>query len=300
MSAPTPPEQLAIPSNSPANYLETESTPPRKNSWLLCLLAFVAAMIFFALGARSQMQTTKPDLIGPFAGGASTPDATPIVVHIAGEVAKPGVYKFSFEARVQDAIQKAGGAKNDADLNAINLAAFLEDGQKIEVPAKPIVAASNSNTAPTPSTPAFAPEAESPFSTAPETESVFAPLPELSSHEPETKPRNSEKRERKKTERSKNSKAKPKILPEVPRASTPRGEESQNADPKYFEKKPLNLNTATQEQLELLPGVGPSMAAKILAARKATGGFKSVDELDDIRGMGEKTMEKLRPLVTVN
>ena len=301
MPAPeTPPDQLAIFLDSPSNQLENRSTPPRKSNWIFGFCFFVAAILIYSLGARSQMQTTKPTLVGPFAGGASTSDAAPIVVHVAGEVKTPGVYKFPFEARVQDAIQKAGGAKPSADLNALNLAAFLEDGQKIEVRAKAIAAASNSATAPPPSTPAFAPQEESPLSNAPESESVFEPVPKLSPREAETKPRPSEKIERRKTERSKTDKSKPKILPEVPRGSTPRGEESQNADPKYFEKKPLNLNAATQEQLELLPGVGPSMAAKILAARKANGGFKSVEELDAIRGMGEKTMEKLRPLVTVS
>ena len=294
------PDQLAIFLDSPSNQLGNRSPAPRKSNWIFGFCFFVVAILIYSLGARSQMQTTKPALIGPFAGGASTPDAAPIVIHIAGEVSKPGVYKFSFEARVQDAIQKAGGAKSSADLSALNLAAFLEDGQKIEVRAKAIIAKSSSSAPEEPSTPAFAPTEESPFSDAPESESVFAPIPELTPREAETKPRPSEKTERRKTERSKTGKAKPKILPEVPRGSTPKGEESQNADPKYFEKKPLNINTATSEQLELLPGVGPSMAEKILAARKANGGFKSVEELDEIRGMGEKTMEKLRPLVTVN
>lgn len=86
----------------------------------------------------------------------------------------------------------------------------------------------------------------------------------------------------------------------MPRANTANGEESQNADPAYLARHPLNLNSATAEQLELLPGVGPAMAAKIIAVRKEKGGFKSVEELDDIPGIGEKKMEKLRPLVTVS
>ena len=63
--------------------------------------------------------------------------------------------------------------------------------------------------------------------------------------------------------------------------------------------QPLNLNTATAEQLDALDGIGPAMAAKILAYRQAHGGFGSVDELDEIPGIGEKRMAALRPLVRV-
>lgn len=287
-------DHSALATTSSEDYFGGESTPPRLN-WFWLVAGIAVAALIFIMGAKSQMRTTKPALVGPFAGG-STPPTTPLVIHVAGAVAKPGVYEFPFEARVQDAIRKAGGPKSEANLNAINLAAFLEDGQKIEVPVKAALARSNPSAAvEEPSTPVASIVEESPFAGSASSEPISAPAPERAPRESKTEKRTSEKRAA-----AKQQKSKPKVLPEVPRATTAQGGESQNADPKYFEKNPLNLNTATQEQLELLPGIGPAMAEKILAARKEKGGFKSVEELDEIRGVGEKKMEALRPLVTVN
>ncbi|OBK50266.1 ComEA family DNA-binding protein [Mycobacterium sp. 1081908.1] len=61
----------------------------------------------------------------------------------------------------------------------------------------------------------------------------------------------------------------------------------------------LDLNTATQEQLDALPGVGPVTAAAIVAWRQANGKFTSVDQLADVDGIGPARLEKLRPLVRV-
>ena len=63
---------------------------------------------------------------------------------------------------------------------------------------------------------------------------------------------------------------------------------------------PVNLNTATSEQLQLVPGIGPVTAAKILQMRKAYGPFKSVDDLRAIRGVGPKRLEKMRKYLTVS
>src|SRR4051812_31470921 len=63
--------------------------------------------------------------------------------------------------------------------------------------------------------------------------------------------------------------------------------------------QPLNLNTATLEQLDTLDGVGPTTAQKILDYRKEHGGFGSVDELDQIPGIGEKRLAALRDHVRV-
>jgi competence protein ComEA len=62
---------------------------------------------------------------------------------------------------------------------------------------------------------------------------------------------------------------------------------------------PINLNTATAADLQKLPGIGASIAARILEYRQKSGGFKKVEELMNVRGIGEKNFLKLKPLVTV-
>ncbi|HEX6887436.1 MAG TPA: helix-hairpin-helix domain-containing protein [Candidatus Nanopelagicales bacterium] len=63
--------------------------------------------------------------------------------------------------------------------------------------------------------------------------------------------------------------------------------------------QPVDLNTATAEQLDTLPGVGPVTASKVLAWRAAHGRFSSIDELAEVPGIGPKTLEELRPHVRV-
>lgn len=62
---------------------------------------------------------------------------------------------------------------------------------------------------------------------------------------------------------------------------------------------PVNLNTATAAALQQVPGIGPSTAEKILQARKSYGSFKSVNDLEAIRGIGPKKLEKMRKYLTV-
>jgi competence protein ComEA len=61
----------------------------------------------------------------------------------------------------------------------------------------------------------------------------------------------------------------------------------------------VNLNTATTEELDTLPGVGPATAEAIIAHREANGPFTSVDQLLDVRGIGDAKLADLRDLVTV-
>jgi len=63
--------------------------------------------------------------------------------------------------------------------------------------------------------------------------------------------------------------------------------------------KPVNLNTATSEELQPVPGIGPATADKILQMRKSYGAFKSVDDLLATRGLGPKRLEKMRKYLIV-
>ena len=144
------------------------------------------------------------------------------VVHVAGAVRHPGLYRLPGGSRVADAVRRAGGATRRGDLNALNLAAKVEDGRQVVVPqrAAPAAAASAAAAA---STPAAGGEATT----------------------------------------------------------------------------PVNLNTATPDELGTLDGVGPATAQKIIDYRTEHGGFGSVDELDQVPGIGEKRMAALRDHVTV-
>jgi competence protein ComEA len=63
--------------------------------------------------------------------------------------------------------------------------------------------------------------------------------------------------------------------------------------------KPIDLNTATAAQLETLPGIGPATAQRIVEYREKNGGFKKIEELMNVRGIGEKSFLKIKDLITV-
>ena len=109
----------------------------------------VFALVVVVLGVRF-MQRQQPASATPTrpadaraasgTGGAvqiGRAPARPAVVHVAGAVRHPGVYRLPSGARVQEAVQRAGGARPGADVNAVNLAAKVVDGQQVVVPARP-------------------------------------------------------------------------------------------------------------------------------------------------------------------
>ena len=98
------------------------------------LLALAAALVVSAL-AIGAMAGGPSDPI-TFQAASSLPDGTPIRVHVAGEVARPGVIEMFEGERVIDAINEAGGATSNADVDALNLARRLRDGERIEVPSR--------------------------------------------------------------------------------------------------------------------------------------------------------------------
>ena len=145
-----------------------------------------------------------------------------LVVHVAGAVRHPGVYRMRTGARVDDAVTRAGGPRRRADLSALNLAAQLEDGRQVLVPLRAPAASG-----------APAPVAAAPGA------SAAAPT------------------------------------------------------------QPLNVNTATPEQLDELDGIGPTTAQHIIDYREEHDGFRSVEELDQVPGIGETRLASLREQVTV-
>lgn len=72
------------------------------------------------------------------------------------------------------------------------------------------------------------------------------------------------------------------------------------AQPEPTAAAKININTASAAELELLPGIGPALAQRIIEHRTKSGRFRRVDDLDNVRGVGPKTLERLRPLITVD
>ncbi|HEM4204670.1 helix-hairpin-helix domain-containing protein [Streptococcus suis] len=145
-----------------------------------------------------------------------------LVVDVKGAVAKPGLYTLKADARVNDAVEAAGGLTSQADPKSINLAQKLSDEAVVYVASKD------------------------------EKISVVTSTTTSSAMSPEEKNTNL-----------------------------------------------VNLNTATEADLQTISGIGAKRAADIIAYREANGGFKSVDDLNNVSGIGDKTMESIRPYVTV-
>jgi competence protein ComEA len=204
-------------------------TPKERMAYVVLFVLFLFAAAW--IGAK-QMRTREPLVIkeSPPAASESKTQASVVLVDVTGAVAKPGVYRFHSDQRVQDAIEVAGGASSGADLKQINLAARLIDGTQVFIPAK---GASNP-----PSAYAGGPTAPSPYRTTADA------------------------------------------------SSSARG-------PKH-PGSPVNLNSATAEQLQNIPGIGPSTAERILDYRSQHGGFRSIDELTAVGGIGQKKLEKMK------
>lgn len=109
---------------------------------VVLVLAILGALfvLSFAYGRRQRELAETPFLETAAVPDAAAPvaemPADQIVVHVAGAVKCPGVYRFSKGARIDDAIRKAGGARADGYPDGLNLAAPLEDGERICVPTR--------------------------------------------------------------------------------------------------------------------------------------------------------------------
>jgi competence protein ComEA len=106
--------------------------------WRISTLSATSQKPLFAIegsgAAPLAMQSANP--VPAVTASQPTPSAEPLAVHVVGRVKAPGVYRLPAGARVLDAIAKAGGELPNSDTQMLNLAAKLEDGQQIRVPAK--------------------------------------------------------------------------------------------------------------------------------------------------------------------
>ena len=172
-----------------------------------------------------------------------------IVVHVAGAVRKPGVYHLPLGARGEDALKAAGGPTANANTDAINLAARLEDGNQLYFPTRDEQPSGGA-----PSTPASKGAASS--------------SPKASGRASAHSSRNS------------GGSDKPGKL----------------TDPSQGK---VNINTASADELQRLPGIGPAMAERILAYRQENHGFQRAEDLMQVSGIGSKKFAKLQPFVRV-
>jgi competence protein ComEA len=161
-------------------------------------------------------------------GGAASPSSSPaadVVVYVTGAVRTPGIVRLPEGARVAEAVELAGGATGKAQLDGVNLAAKVADGQQIVVPergAAPVVASGAG-------------------------------------------------------------------------VSTASGGSSGTSTP----AAPVNINTATLEQLDGLQGVGPATAQKIIDYRTANGPFKRIDDIKNVTGIGDAKFAAMKDSITV-
>lgn len=110
----------------------------RRSGWAYVGVAVVLALVAWRMstGDGGQPAGAGAGVTAPAAAVAPAPQAAGVVVHVAGEVRRPGVYVLRPDARVERAVARAGGATRRADLSALNLAAVLQDGQQVVVPRR--------------------------------------------------------------------------------------------------------------------------------------------------------------------
>jgi len=178
------------------------------------LVAGVVALLVLVVAGKLLLRPARPAVPPPVHVAARAADrpAANVFVNVVGAIRRPGLYRLKDGSRVADAVRRAGGPTPKAQIELLNLAARIADGEQIVVPRRGVGG-------------------------------VVA----------------------------------------APGGGAAAG--------------PVHLNSATIEQLDALPGVGPVTAQKILDYRQQHGAFGSVNELDAISGIGPARLETLRGLV---
>ena len=179
------------------------------------VVGIVALLVLGLIGSKLLLRpraVASPPI--PVASSTKPPPVARLYVDVVGAVRRPGLYRLPHGARVADAVARAGGPAGKAQLELVNLAAPVADGEQIVVPRRGAAGA---------------------------------------------------------------------IAGAAAVAGATAG--------------PVHLNTATVEQLDGLPGIGPVTAQKILDYRQQHGAFASVDELDAVPGIGPARLDQLKGLV---
>lgn len=161
-----------------------------------------------------------------------------IAIHITGEVKKKGILYLDKGSRIADAISAAGGTTQNANLDQVNLAYILEDGQKIYIPNKNekieagayIIANSGNNVL---------------------------------------------------VEDGKNN------------SNTNSSKSTKGANQK------VNINSANQTELETLPGIGPSLAQRIIEYRKSNGKFEKIEDIQNVKGIGDSKYSNIKEKICI-
>jgi competence protein ComEA len=192
-----------------------------KNALFVLIGVFAGFILAGALFYFSRAPAGDPILLQP------APTQAPIAIHVVGAVVRPGLYEFPKGARVQDAIDAAGGSLASADETGLNLAATLEDGQQLEIPYR-------------------------------------------SGSEPEVR---------------------------TDSLDLPSSSEQQDSPPT---QDLVNINSATLEELDALPGIGPTTAQKIIDYRDENGPFSVIEDIMNVSGIGPATFEDIQELITVD
>lgn len=174
-----------------------------------------------------------------------TEEKNKIVVHITGSVLKEGILELEENSRISNAIEKAGGLIDGADVSQINLAFVLSDGMKIYIPNIKDREEQNKN--------------EDKTSTYIPKESGVSTIIDISS----------------------------------PNSNINVSTHANSSGTK------ININTADIKQLNTLPGIGDATAQKIIDYRNENGKFNSIEDIKNVKGIGDSKYEKIKEYITI-